>query len=123
MAAVGMELCPTHGSNKIPRRAVWWFQQDVLEKRIFDLSMEYLCMAVRGLSVSTRQGIQNAFGSAWQKQGSYTVWQEVWDWVPPAWRPQLIEDTFRVNSEFARSVLAGAYASTLAVVRDLEQMD
>ncbi|CAE7633009.1 unnamed protein product [Symbiodinium sp. CCMP2592] len=51
-----MALVPVHGPNKIPRRALWWKQQDVHEKQIYDLAMEHGAGLSRTTNLSLSTG-------------------------------------------------------------------
>ncbi|CAE7731361.1 unnamed protein product [Symbiodinium sp. CCMP2592] len=123
MASADMVLCPLHGCNKVPRRALWWKQQDSLEKQIYDLAMEFLCQELRLLSVGHRTELQNKFGIRWQKEGAYVVWQQAWLWLENEHKPEFIRRTFSVNMEFAKSVLDGAYAADIGCSVCLDRLD
>ena len=124
MALSAMVLCPMHGTNKVPLRALWWKEQDVLEKQVFDLAMELLCRRARSFSIGHRTDLQNRRGIAWQREGAFVVWQQTWLlWIDEAEKPEFIRRTYDINPVFAASALDGAYAADLCRTVYLDRMD
>ena len=122
-AAVFMQLCPLHGSNKIPKRARWWIWEDTLRVHVLGTAMELLLEIVRPLPISARSSLHLLYHKFWDEVSTMLVWQDAWLILRPGKRVVFIQRTYAFDSVFGCSMLGCAYDHRLATSRDLQEMD
>ena len=123
MDPADMELSQLHGINKIPQQLGWWKFQDLLERQIYPLSMEFLCKSIRHLSVSRRSTWQNFYGSAWLRASAFQTWVEAWRWVPQSGKSNFLKRTSAIDESFAWNMLDAVYRTKTSSTGDLESLD
>eukprot|EP00439_Symbiodinium_sp_Y106_P041412 s445_g5.t1 len=120
---VFMQLCPLHGSNKVPQRAKWWMWEDTLRVHILGTAMELLLEIIRPLPISARSSLHLLYHKYWEEISTMLVWQDVWLILRPGQRVLFIRKTYAFDSVFGCSMLDCAYAYRLATARDLYELD
>ena len=117
-----MELALLHGANKVPSVG-WWKWQDLLERRIYQLSMEFLCKSLRHLSVSLRLSWQNFYGSSWLRASAFQTWLEAWSWIPQSGKVAFLAQTSDIDSYFAWQMLDAVYRAKFGAASTLDSLE
>ena len=122
-ADVFRQLCPLHGSNKVPRRAKWWQWEDCLRNFILQLAMELLLEIIRPLPISARCSLHSLYYQYWEEVSTMLVWQDIWIVLRPGQRVEFVRRTFFFDPDFGASMLDVAYATRIANFGTLHDMD
>ena len=121
--AIFRQLCPSHGRNKIPRRAKWWQWEDTLRVFILRLAMENLLEIIRPLPIAARCSLHSLYYQYWEDTSTMLVWQDVWIILRPGQRVNFIRATYAFDSGFGSSMLGCAYDYQIASSKTLSGMD
>ena len=118
-----MQLCPLHGSNKMPLRAKWWQWEDTLRVPVLGLAMEQLLEIIRPLPISARCSLHLLYHKYWDETSTMLVWQAVWIILRPQQRVFFIRKTYNFDPDFGCSMLGCVYARQIADTKTLHELD